>query len=151
MSEKRKALTVLMADDDPDDCMLVKDAFDECGLVCNINFVYDGVELFNYLNQSSPYSDPETSPFPNLILLDLNMPKKDGREALKEIKLNAAFRSIPVVILTTSISDMDIISAYHLGAASYLIKPDSFERLVHLVKCLGHYWFDCVKLPPLFN
>lgn len=151
MSEKRNMVTVLMADDDPDDCLLVKDAFAECGLYCNINFVYDGVELFNYLNQRGQYDDPDTSPFPNLILLDLNMPKKDGREALKEIKRNSSFRSIPVIILTTSISDNDISSAYELGAASYLIKPDSFERLVHLIKCLGHYWFDCVKLPPLLN
>ncbi|MDY6824869.1 MAG: response regulator [Thermodesulfobacteriota bacterium] len=140
-------MTVLMADDDPDDCMLVREAFDECRIGCNLRFVDDGPSLLDYLYQRNPYDDPADSPRPHLILLDLNMPKKDGREILKVIKKNKVFSAIPVVVLTTSMEEADVMLAYKSGAASYVIKPGDFEGLTDFVRRLGDYWLGCVRLP----
>jgi CheY-like chemotaxis protein len=145
---KGKPIEILMADDDQEDCMLVKDAWQESRLVNNLNFVEDGEELMDYLLHKGKYSDPSSSPTPDLILLDLNMPRKDGRESLKEIKSNPDLRRIPVVILTTSKEEADILSTYDLGANSFIKKPVTFESLVDVVKTLAKYWFQIVELVP---
>lgn len=141
-------ITVLMADDDADDCLLVKDAFSESRLNTVLRFVEDGEELMDYLLRRGGYVDPRLSPRPGIILLDLNMPKKDGREALREIKTDPELRAIPIVVLTTSKEDVDITQSYDLGASSFIIKPVTFNRLVSVVKSFGKYWFEIVELPP---
>jgi CheY-like chemotaxis protein len=142
-----KSITILMADDDPDDRLLVKNAFKESRLANSMRFVEDGEELMDYLHSRGQYTDRLTSPRPGLILLDLNMPRKDGREALKEIKDDPGLREIPVVVLTTSQDEEDILRSYNLGANSYITKPVTFEGLVEVMKVLGRYWFEIVELP----
>jgi CheY-like chemotaxis protein len=142
-----KPVTILMADDDPDDRMLAEDALKEARLSNEIRFVEDGQALMDYLHQKNQYAKPETSPRPSIILLDLNMPKKDGREALKEIKSDPELRRIPVVIMTTSKAEQDIIKSYDLGANSYLTKPVTFDELVSVMRDLGKYWFNIIELP----
>lgn len=144
---KGKPITILMADDDEDDRILTQDALQESRVRNSLYCVEDGVELLEYLRREGKYSDPATSPRPGLILLDLNMPRKDGREALKEIKADAELKDIPVVILTTSIQEEDKIKGYDLGAASYITKPVNFDGLVDLMKALGRYWIEFVELP----
>ncbi len=145
--ENRKSVVILIADDDPEDCMLIKDAFKEGLLVNGLRFVGDGEELMDYLHHQGKYRNPSSSPRPGIILLDLNMPKKDGREALKEIKSDPDLRSIPVVILTTSKEEEDILRSYDLGANSYITKPVTFPGLVNAMKSLGKYWLQIVELP----
>jgi CheY-like chemotaxis protein len=147
VSNSPKPITILMADDDPDDRELTKEAFKESRLVNDLRFVEDGVELLDYLHRRGKYVDPASSPRPGLILLDLNMPKKDGREALEEIKANPNLKTIRVVVLTTSKAEEDIYRSYNLSAASYITKPVTFERLVEVVKALGKYWLEIVELP----
>ena len=147
MKKRGKRITILMADDDPDDCMLVKDAFAESRLINDLRFVEDGESLMDYLTHQGKYTDSSLSPRPNLILLDLNMPLKDGREALKEIKENPNLRRIPVVVLTTSMADEDVLRTYDLGANSYITKPVTFAGLVKVMKSLGKYWLEIVELP----
>ena len=146
-SSKGKPITILMADDDEDDRILTQDALEESRVRNTLYCVEDGVELLEYLKREGKYADPTTSPRPGLILLDLNMPRKDGREALKEIKADAELRNIPVVILTTSGQEEDKIKGYNLGAASFITKPVNFEGLVELMKALGKYWIEFVELP----
>lgn len=148
MSRKTEAITILVADDDPEDCMLLKEAFQESRLVNSLRFVSDGQELVDYLYRQGRFGDPAESPRPGLILLDLNMPKKDGREALGEIKSDPDLRRIPVVILTTSKAEEDIFRSYDLGVNSYVTKPVTFESLVEVVRTLRQYWFGIVQLPP---
>lgn len=149
MSEPiKKSVTILMADDDPDDRRLTKEAFGESHLVNDLRFVEDGEELLDYLNRRGKYSDPESAPWPAILLLDLNMPRKDGREALEELKRDPRFRGIRVVIMTTSKAEEDVIRSYNLSAASYITKPVTFERLVEVVRALGKYWLEIVELPP---
>jgi CheY-like chemotaxis protein len=136
-----------MADDDADDRLLAKDALDECRLANDLHFVEDGEDLLDYLFRRGKYTDPQSAPRPGLILLDLNMPKKDGREALREIKSDPELRRIPVVVLTTSKADTDISRIYELGANSFVTKPVTFEQLVNVMKILGNYWFNIVELP----
>ena len=136
-----------MADDDPDDCLMIKEALEESPLACDLYYVEDGEELMDYLNHRGKYSDPEMSPSPGLILLDLNMPKKDGREALKEIKASQELKRIPIVVLTTSKAEEDIQRTYNLGVSSFISKPVSFESLVEIMKTLTKYWFEIVELP----
>ena len=142
-----KPITILMADDDPDDRQLTKEAFEEAKLANDLRFVEDGVELLDYLHRRGKYADPATSPRPGIILLDLNMPRKDGREALAEIKQDARLRAIRVVVLTTSKAEEDILRTYNLSAASYITKPVTFEGLVDVIKTLGKYWLEIVELP----
>lgn len=137
-----------MAEDDPDDRLLTEEALLESRLVTNIRFVENGEELLDYLNHRGKYHNSSRFPRPGVILLDLNMPKKDGREALQEIKTNPALRQIPVVVLTTSRAEEDIFRTYDLGANSYITKPVTFEALVEVIKSLGYYWFEIVELPP---
>jgi CheY-like chemotaxis protein len=149
MSEPiKKSVTILMADDDPDDRRLTKEAFDESHLVNDLRFVEDGEELLDYLNRRGKYTDPESAPWPALLLLDLNMPRKDGREALEELKKDPRFRGIRVVIMTTSKAEEDVVRSYNLSAASYITKPVTFDRLVEVIRTLGKYWLEIVELPP---
>ncbi len=145
--EQARPITILMADDDADDRMMTKEAFEESHLANDLRFVEDGVELLDYLQRRGRYADPAASPRPGLILLDLNMPKKDGREALEEIKQDPALRSIPVVVLTTSKEEEDIHRSYALHVNSYITKPVTFESLVAVVRALGKYWLEIVELP----
>lgn len=143
----KKPITILMADDDEDDRMLTKEALLESKVLNNLHCVEDGVELINYLKREGKYADVDTYPWPSLILLDLNMPRKDGREALKELKADPKLKSIPVVILTTSQQEEDMAKGYDLGAASFITKPVNFDGLVELMKALGKYWIEFVELP----
>ncbi len=147
MKQVGQPIVILMADDDADDRMLTKEALEESRVLNDLRFVEDGEELMDYLARRGKYANPERSPRPGLILLDLNMPKKDGREALKEIKENPEFRRIPVVVMTTSQAEEDIFRSYDLGASSFITKPVTFDRLVELMKTLGDYWVEFVRLP----
>lgn len=147
MNSNAKKVVILMADDDADDRLLAKDALAECPSISELHCVENGEELLDYLNRRGPYADPEKSPRPGLILLDLNMPRKDGRDALREIKLNPELKKIPVVVLTTSRADTDISRIYDLGANSFIAKPVSFDSLVDVMKVLIRYWFEMVELP----
>lgn len=142
-----KPITILMADDDDDDRLMTHDALVESRVINDFYFVEDGVELLKYLRREGKYSDASCSPRPSLILLDLNMPRMDGREALTEIKSDPNLRSIPVVILTTSKQEEDKVKGYNLGAASYITKPVTFDGLVELMKTLGRYWVEFVEYP----
>ena len=146
MSVSAKPLAILMADDDADDRLLAKDALMECGLNNELHFVENGEELLDFLHRRGKYAGSSV-PRPGLILLDLNMPRKDGREALREIRADASLRKIPVVVLTTSRADADIVRIYELGANSFISKPTSFDLLVGVMKVLGQYWFGVVELP----
>ncbi len=148
MPDRSRPITILMADDDPDDRKLTQEAFEENHLANELRFVEDGEELLDYLNQRGAYSAKGSAPLPGLILLDLNMPKKDGREALEEIKANPKLRNIRVVIMTTSKAEEDILRTYDLSASSYITKPVTFDRLVDVIRTLGKYWLEIVELPP---
>ena len=147
MTPLSKPITILMADDDDDDRLLAKAALEECRLANDLHFVADGEELMDYLYRRGNYTKLSDAPRPGLILLDLNMPKKDGREALREIKEDQDLRYIPIVILTTSQAEEDIYRSYDLGANSYITKPVTFDSLVSVMKALGRYWFEIVELP----
>jgi len=148
MLRKSKPIALLMAEDDPDDRLMTKEALSECRLANDLRFVEDGEELLDYLYRRGNYHDPELAPRPGIILLDLNMPRKDGREALKDIKTDPELRRIPIVVLTTSKAEEDILRSYNLGANSFITKPVSFEGLVNVIITLGKYWFEIVELPP---
>lgn len=147
MEKKTKSITILMADDDPDDRLLAEKALLQSRLVNNFYTVEDGEELLDYLYRRGKYAAEGSAPRPGVILLDLNMPKMSGREALQQIKSNADFRQIPIVILTTSKAEEDIFRSYDLGANSFISKPVTFEGLVEVMKYLGSYWFEIVDLP----
>ena len=143
-----KSNLILMADDDADDRLLVQDALGDChDLEPRIHFVADGEELMDYLFRRNGYAAAGSAPTPGLILLDLNMPRKDGREALREIRACAELRHIPVVMFTTSKADTDIASTYDLGANSFVSKPTAYDSLVKIMGALTHYWFGVVELP----
>jgi CheY-like chemotaxis protein len=147
MNDTSKANVILMAEDDSDDRLLVKDAVAESRWEGDLRFVEDGEDLLDYLKHRGKYSQPANAPRPGLILLDLNMPRKDGREALREIKNDTELRRIPVVVLTTSKAGTDIGRMYDLGANSFIAKPIQFEALVNVMRLLGQYWFNTVELP----
>ena len=148
MSDVRRSVVILIADDDADDRMLTKEALEENRLVNQIRFVVDGEDLMDYLNCLGKYSETGSAPRPGLILLDLNMPKMDGREALAEIKADPELRQIPIIVLTTSKADEDIFRTYDLGVNSFITKPVSFAALAEVMKTLTKYWFEIVELPP---
>ncbi len=147
MRDKARPITILMADDDSDDRAMTKEAFQESLLANDLRFVEDGVELMDYLKRRGKFADPATSPRPGLILLDLNMPKKDGREALREIKADPKLKTIRVIVMTTSKAEEDILRSYDLSAASYITKPVTFDALLEVVRTLGKYWLEIVELP----
>ena len=140
-----KPITILMADDDDDDYLLTKKALKESKLLNTLVRVTDGEELLDYLYSRGEYE--KTAVRPGVILLDLNMPRKDGREALKEIKNDPKLRNIPVVIFTTSNAEEDVYKTYQLGSNSFITKPVTFENLISVMKTLGAYWFEIVELP----
>ena len=151
MDTRHKPLTILVADDDEDDRSFIRKAWNKSRAANDLRFVNDGEELTEYLNHSGKYSDPASAPRPAVILLDLNMPKKDGREVLREIKANPELRHIPVIVLTTSQVDEDICRSYDLGANSYITKPATFVALADVLQVLERYWIDIVHLPPPGN
>ena len=142
-----RPVRILLAEDDDDDYLLTTQALKENRLINTVDRVHDGVELLEYLHHQGEYASLGTAPAPSLILLDLNMPRKDGREALREIKNDANLRRLPVVILTTSRAQEDIVRSYDLGVNSFITKPVGFHGLVDAVKVLGRYWFEVVELP----
>lgn len=142
-----KLVTILMADDDPDDRLLMEDAFAEIRLDNPLDFVVDGVDLMDYLYRRGNYTHLAGAPLPGLILLDLNMPRKNGREALHEIKQDEMLRKIPIVILTTSKAEEDLLTSYNLGANSFIVKPVTFDKLVEVIRAVTDYWLCIVTLP----
>lgn len=146
-SRNNKIIPILVADDDEEDRMLIQDAMEESKLLNPLHFVVDGQEVMDYLLRKGKFVDSDKNPLPGLILLDLNMPKMDGREVLREIKNNPELRAIPIVVLTTSKAEEDILRTYDLGVNSYITKPVTFDGLVDIVKNLGKYWFEIVSIP----
>ncbi len=147
MPNAAKSVVILLADDDEDDVILIKDSFQKSKLSNDLRVVEDGVELLDYLRRQGAFADPETSPRPDIILLDLNMPRMDGREALKEIKHDPRFKEIPVIILTTSQTHADILRSYQDGANCFITKPVTFQSMCEVVSKFGEYWFQIVRLP----
>ncbi|HEY3921435.1 MAG TPA: response regulator [Gaiellaceae bacterium] len=147
MSTLRAPMTILLADDDEEDLQMTLEALRENRLGNDMRVTRDGEELMDYLLQRGDYSNPVDAPPPGLILLDLNMPKKDGREALAEIKSDARLRQIPVIVLTTSQAEEDIVRTYDLGVNSFITKPVTFAGLVDAMKVMAQYWFEIVELP----
>lgn len=148
MRERRRHVTILCAEDDPEDRMLIEDAMEDSRLVNELQFVEDGEQLMDYLHRHGKYAELSNAPLPGLILLDLNMPKKDGREALEEIKADPDLRRIPIVVLTTSKAEEDILRTYDLGVSGFVVKPVTFETLVSIMKTVSKYWFEIVEPPP---
>lgn len=151
MKNSKKEVVILIADDDADDRLMAKEALEESRLANEMRFVVDGEELMDYLHCRGKYTAEGSAPRPGIILLDLNMPKMDGREALAEIKSNPDFKQIPVIVLTTSQAEEDIFRTYDLGVNSFITKPVSFEALVEVMRTLTNYWFEIVELPPDVN
>jgi CheY-like chemotaxis protein len=151
MAQRGSRITILMAEDDPDDRFLTQEAFREAHLVNDLHFVDDGEDLMDYLYQRGKYTNLEKYPRPGLILLDLNMPRKDGRQALEEIKADPDLHMIPVVVLTTSQAEEDILASYDLGVSGYITKPVKFQDLIDVIRVLGRYWFEVVELPAEFT
>jgi len=149
MNQADRVRTILMVDDDRDDCLLVRDALAEVPGCYDLRFVGDGEELFEYLGRVGRFTQPHEAPHPELILLDLRMPRKDGREALRELKNDCRWRRIPVVVLTTSTAEDDVRYAYEQGVNSYITKPTTFRTLVDSVRLLSRYWFELVQGPPV--
>jgi CheY-like chemotaxis protein len=141
-----RPITILMADDDVDDRELAREALAESRVLNDLHAVNDGAELLEFVRHEGAYT-AENAPRPDLILLDLNMPKVDGREALAALKNDPKFRSIPVVILTTSRAEEDVVRSYDLGANSFISKPVTFAGLVEVMRELGRYWVVIVELP----
>jgi CheY-like chemotaxis protein len=148
MTRSSFPVRIAVADDDADDRMMIKDAFEASKLGNPIDFVEDGVQLLEYLRREGKWVHLKGQPYPGFILLDLNMPRKDGRTVLKEIKDDPVLHRIPIIILTTSKAEEDIIKTYNLGVNSFICKPVSFDKLVDIVKTVGHYWVEIVSLPP---
>jgi CheY-like chemotaxis protein len=144
VSDAHMPITIVLADDDEEDRLMTKEALSESRLANDVRLVVDGEELTDYLFQRGTYAD---APTPGLILLDLNMPKKDGREVLAEIKGDPRLRQIPVVVLTTSKTEEDIVRSYELGVNSFITKPVTFDGLVDAMSVFTEYWFEIVKLP----
>lgn len=145
--KNQKTIHILVAEDDPDDRLLMKDGFRENNLANPLHFVKDGEELFEFLRNEGEYSDILKYPKPGIILLDLNMPRMDGREALKTIKSIPELKKIPVIVLTTSIEEEDMFKTYDLGANSFIRKPVEFEAFLETIRALGKYWLEIVELP----
>lgn len=151
MDSQYNSISILLADDDAEDRMLARDALEENRLANNLDCVEDGEDLLDYLHRRGKYTELAEKPLPGLILLDLNMPKKDGREALEEIKADPDLKRIPVVVLTTSKAEEDVLKTYDLGVSGFITKPVSFNGLVETMKALAKYWFEIVELPPENN
>ncbi|WP_427163026.1 response regulator [Aliinostoc sp. HNIBRCY26] len=138
-------IQVLLVEDNPGDVELTRIALEDSKISVNLNVVEDGVEAMAFLRKQDKYAD---APHPDIVLLDLNLPKKDGREVLAEIKTDDNFKRIPVVVLTTSQAEEDILRAYNLAANCYIAKPVDFDQFVRIVQSIENFWFAIVKLPP---
>ncbi|WP_199329986.1 response regulator [Calothrix membranacea] len=138
-------IEVLLVEDNPGDALLTRIALEDSKISVNLSVVEDGVEAMAFLRKQDKYADV---PHPDIVLLDLNLPKKDGREVLAEIKGDAHLRRIPVVVLTTSQAEEDIVKAYNLAANCYITKPVDFDQFVRIVRSIENFWFAVVKLPP---
>lgn len=145
--DQRRPITILYAEDDPDDRLLTTEALRESRLANRLEMVEDGAQLLAYLRREGRWADPERSPRPGIILMDLNMPRMDGRETMAKLKADPQFATIPVVVLTTSRAEADIVRSYQTGASSYIAKPVTFDGLVTVLRELGRYWFEIVELP----
>jgi CheY-like chemotaxis protein len=144
----KQPFTILLADDDEEDRELARDALQNSRLANQMKFVVDGQDLLDYLRHEGRWADPEMdAPRPGIILLDLNMPKMDGREALAEIKADESLRRIPIVVLTTSKDEIDVLSTYDLGVSSFITKPVTFGGLVEVMRTWTQYWFEIVQIP----
>lgn len=146
MHRKPTEMTILIADDDSDDRMFLEQAMRQNGYTQAIQFVEDGEQLMAYLRQEGRYNE-SNAPWPNLLILDLNMPRKNGFQALREIKDDPQLRRLPVVVMTTSSADEDVVKTYNLGVNSFVTKPFNYNRLVEMTRALKAYWMDTVKLP----
>lgn len=144
---KQQPITMLLAEDDNDDRYLISEALDESGVENQLFIVENGEDLLDYLHNRGKYSSKEEFPRPGLILLDLNMPRMDGREALAKIKKDPDLKRIPIVVLTTSQAEDDIQETYDLGITGFITKPMTFSGLVDIMKSVGNYWFQSVTLP----
>lgn len=138
---------ILIAEDDADDRYLIQTAFSEIGYPEPIDFVENGIEVFTYLDNICASNEHEDKALPGFILLDLNMPKKDGREVLKELKQHPVFKKIPVIVFTTTKNEIEIKRCYELGANSYVVKPISFDGLLKVVENIRAYWFQTASIP----
>jgi CheY-like chemotaxis protein len=145
-ASKKEEVIILLADDDVEDRAMARKALDKHRLANDLYCVADGEELLDFLNHRGAYAAPGSSPMPGLILLDLNMPKMDGREALAAIKVDPLLRRIPVVVMTTSQAETDVVRSYDLGANSFITKPITFAALADVMMELGQYWFSLVRL-----
>ena len=143
----RKPITILLADDSEDDRLMTREALAESFVINELREVEDGEALMDYLHRRGEYRARGSAPRPGLILLDLNMPRKSGHEALKEIRMDPALRSIPVVVLTTSQEEADILQSYDLGVSSFISKPVTFAGLVEVMKAFGKYWIEICAIP----
>jgi two-component system response regulator len=147
MERMRKLQTIIIAEDDSDDQKLIKEAFEECKILNPLIFAEDGEELMNYLKNQNEHQNLDNSIQPAIVLLDLNMPRKDGREVLYELKQDPDLKKIPIIILTTSHNNEDVVYCYESGASSFITKPVSFTELVEVISVISKYWFQIVKLP----
>jgi CheY-like chemotaxis protein len=138
---------ILIADDDEDDCFLIKEAAEEARLACSFRFVSDGEELMDYLEGREGEKNSGKHRLPDLMLIDLHMPRKGGQEAIREIQADPVLRVIPKVVMSTSQATEDVQKLYEMGVNSYIVKPATFDSLVSLLKTLASYWFDTVRLP----
>jgi len=148
VSRASTPITILVADDDADDRLMILEAFEESRVANRLDFVVDGEQLLQYLRREGKFGRLAGEPYPGVILLDLNMPKKDGREALRDMKDDPALCRIPIVILTTSRAEEDIVRTYGLGVSSFITKPVTFEGLVDALRIICRYWIEIVSLPP---
>jgi CheY-like chemotaxis protein len=138
-------IEVLLVEDDPGDVLMTREAFAEHKVRNNLNVVSDGAEALAYVRRQPPYTD---APRPDLVLLDLNLPRRDGREVLAEMKADPELRGIPIVVLTTSAAEADILASYSLHANAYVTKPVDFERFISVVRQIDDFFVSVVKLPP---
>ncbi|MDE0407361.1 MAG: response regulator [Alphaproteobacteria bacterium] len=147
-AETSERTVLLMADDDPADCLLTEKALRRADITCPLYVVHDGAELLDYLKRRGDYADPEAAPRPSLILLDLNMPKVNGTEVLEQLRDEPELCRIPVLVLTTSDEERDIASSYALGANAYMVKPSAFDEMVSVAEIVKAHWLETVRLPP---
>ena len=144
LAENSQPFDILLVEDEPADAHLVRSALKENKVLCNMNVVQDGVEVLAYLRREGQYHDV---PFPDLILLDLNMPRMNGREFLAVVKADEELKTIPVVVLTTSDVERDVVASYKLGAAGYITKPVDMDQFIDAIRQLDNYWFVLARLP----
>lgn len=146
-NRKNRKITLLLADDDPDDRFLARDALNSLDAIREVRVVEDGAELLAYLRREGKYADPAASPRPDMILVDLNMPRMDGRQAIRQIKQDVVLKPIPLIVLTTSNAEEDVLNAYRLGANSFMTKPLTYTGFLNMMDTLIKYWFETVELP----